>query len=163
MGVTFELRPVEPGDEDFLRRVYASTRADELALVPWDQAQKDAFLRWQFDAQDQWYTQQYAGASRDIVLVAGEAAGRLYVHRTENEILIVDISLLAEHRGRGVGTALLREVLAEGEVTGRRVTVHVERFNRALVLYRRLGFTLVEDQGVHLLLERPPAYVKTAS
>jgi ribosomal protein S18 acetylase RimI-like enzyme len=163
MGTTVELRPVEGGDEEFLRRVYASTRAEELALVPWDQPQKDAFVRWQFDAQNRWYAERYASASRDVILVGGEPAGRLYVHRGEDEILIVDISLLPQHRGRGVGTALLHEVLREADATGRRVTVHVERFNPALKLYERLGFTLLEEQGVYLLLERAPAYVKTAS
>jgi GNAT superfamily N-acetyltransferase len=158
-----ELRPVDAGDEELLRRVYASTRERELAVLPWDDAQKEAFLRWQFDAQTRWYGEQYASAARHVVVVDGEPAGRLYVHRCDDEILIVDIALLPEHRGHGIGTALLRDVLAEGDATGRRVTIHVERFNPALALYRRLGFSLVEDQGVYLLLERSSAHVKTAS
>ena len=157
MNGNVALRPVEADDQDFLREVYASTRADELASVPWDQAQKDAFLRWQFDAQARWYAEQYASASREIVLIDGEPAGRLYVHRIEDEILIIDIALLPHHRGNGAGTSLLRDVLAEADAAGKRVTIHVERFNPALRLYERLGFSLVEDQGVYLFLERPPA------
>jgi ribosomal protein S18 acetylase RimI-like enzyme len=141
--------------------VYASTRTEELAVAPWDDAAKEAFLRMQFSAQDRWYHDQMPDASYQVVLVDGEPAGRLYVERRGDEIRIVDISLLPEHRGKGLGTALLRELLAEADAAGKRITIHVERFNPALRLYERLGFAQIEDKGVYLLLERP--YVKTAS
>ena len=135
--------------------MYASTRAEELAVVPWDDAQKDAFLRAQFDAQDAWWHENYAEASFDVIVVDGEPAGRLYVHRGTSEIRIVDIALLPEHRGDGVGTRLLEDLLAEGDASGKSVTIHVERMNPALRLYERLGFALAEDKGVYLFLERP--------
>jgi ribosomal protein S18 acetylase RimI-like enzyme len=153
-----ELLPVEPGDREFLYRVYASTCTEEHAVVPWDEAQQDAFLRSQFDAQDRWYREHYLRASYDVVLIDSEPAGRLYLHRGDAEIRIVDIAILPEHRGRGVGTRLLRDVLAEA--AGRGVTIHVERMNPALRLCERLGFSIAEDKGVHLLLERQ---VNTAS
>lgn len=157
------LRPADAGDEELLLRVYASTRAEELAVVPWDEAQKEAFLRAQFDAQDRWYREHYTGASFDVVLVDGEPCGRLYVYRGEAEIRIVDIALLPEHRSNGVGSSLLRNLLGEADAAGKRVTIHVERFNTALRLYERLGFAVAEDKGMYLLLERLPAYVNTAS
>jgi ribosomal protein S18 acetylase RimI-like enzyme len=137
--------------------VYASTRAEELALVDWDDAQKEAFLRAQFDAQDAWYREAYADVSFEIILVDGERAGRLYLHRGPSEIRIVDIALVPEHRGDGVGTSLLRDLLAEADESGKSVTIHVERMNPALRFYERLGFGLAEDKGVYLFLERPPA------
>jgi ribosomal protein S18 acetylase RimI-like enzyme len=152
------LRPAGPRDRELLHRVYASTRAEELANVPWDDEAKDGFLRAQFDAQDRWWREHYAGASFDVVLVDGEPAGRLYVYASEDEIRIVDIALLPAFRARGIGSVLLAGILAEG----RRVTIHVERMNPALRLYERLGFVLAEDRGVYLFLERP-AYVNTAS
>ena len=87
----------------------------------------------------------------------GEPAGRLYVNRGRSEIRIVDIALLPEHRGNEIGTALLRDLLAEADAAGKRVTIHVERLNPALGLYDRLGFSVAEDKGVYLFLERPPA------
>jgi ribosomal protein S18 acetylase RimI-like enzyme len=125
--------------------------------VSWDDAQKDTFLRMQFEAQDAWYREHYAGASFDVVVVDGEPAGRLYVHRGETEIRIIDIALVPEHRGSGVGTSLLQDLLAEADAAGKSVTIHVERENPALRFYERLGFTLAEDKGVYLFLERPPA------
>ena len=125
--------------------------------MPWDDSQKAAFLRMQFDAQDAWWHENYAGASFDVILVDGESAGRLYVHRGPSEIRIVDIALLPEHRGSGVGTRLLEELLAEGDAGAKSVTIHVERMNPALRLYERLGFSVAEDKGVYLFLSRAPA------
>jgi ribosomal protein S18 acetylase RimI-like enzyme len=125
--------------------------------VVWDDAQQEAFLRQQFEAQDAWWQENYVGATFDVILVDGEPAGRLYVHRGPSEIRIVDIALLPEHRGNGVGTWLLDDLLAEGDAAAKSVTIHVERMNPALRLYERLGFSLAEDKGVYLFLERRPA------
>ena len=100
---------------------------------------------------------------RDVVLVDGVPAGRLYVDRTADEIRVVDITLLPEHRGAGVGESLLEPILDEGDRDGLPVTIHVERHNPALRLYDRLGFEVVDDLGVYLFLRRPPRQVKTAS
>jgi ribosomal protein S18 acetylase RimI-like enzyme len=137
--------------------VYASTRTEELSVVPWDDAQKDAFLRAQFDAQDAWWRENYADASFDVIVVGGEPAGRFYVHRGPRDIRIVDIALLPEYRGGGVGASLLRDLLAEADESGKTVTIHVERMNPALRLYERIGFSVAEDKGVYLFLERQPA------
>jgi len=154
--VQVSLRPAADGDRAFLLSVYASTRAKELALVAWGEAERDAFVRSQFEAQDAHYRQYYPGAAFDVVLVAGRPAGRLYVDRWEREIRIVDIALLPEYRGRGAGTVLLRRLLEEGADSGKKVSIHVERFNRALGFYARLGFEPVEDRGVYLLMEWAP-------
>jgi ribosomal protein S18 acetylase RimI-like enzyme len=107
----------------------------------------------QFNAQYLYYAENYAHAQFQIVLLDGAPIGRLYVDRRAAEIRIVDIALLPEHCGQGIGSHLLREILAEGQARGVPVTVHVERFNPALHLYERLGFRPVEDKGVYLLME----------
>lgn len=151
------LRPATLDDRDFLVHVYASTRADELAVVPWTDEQRAAFVLSQFNAQDTYWRQQRPAASRSIIEVAGRPAGRLYVDRTAQEIRIVDIALVAEFRGDGIGTELLRGLLAEGDAAGLPVTIHVEQGNRARRLYERLGFTKVADAGAYDLCERRPA------
>ena len=123
--------------------------------MPWSDAEKAAFIEMQFDAQDRWYRLQYPQATFDVVVVDGEPAGRLYVNRGEGEVRIVDIALLPEHRGGGVGTSLLRDLIGEADAAAKSVTIHVERLNPALRLYERLGFALAEDKGVYLFLERP--------
>jgi ribosomal protein S18 acetylase RimI-like enzyme len=153
------LRRVDRGtDAELLFGVYASTRAEELAVVPWTDAQREAFLRMQFDAQDRYWREQYPAAAFDVIVVDGAPAGRLYVDRMADEIRIVDIALLPEHRGKGVGTLLIGHVLDEGSATGRPVTIHVERGNRARGLYERLGFSQIGTTGVYDLLACAPSH-----
>jgi ribosomal protein S18 acetylase RimI-like enzyme len=154
-GIT--LRPITSEDTDFLYQVYASTRADELAIVDWSQEQKDAFLQMQFDAQHRYYQEYYANASFDVILRDSQPIGRLYLDRREDEVRIVDIAILPEHRNAGVGTALLRDIMSEAASMDKVVTIHVEKFNPALRLYRRLGFRQKGDSGVYFLLEWSPA------
>lgn len=147
------LRPIEPADEEFLCRVYASTRTGELAPLAWTEEQKAAFVRMQFAAQHRYYQESYTSSQFDVVLVDGRPAGRLYVARWPEELRVIDIALLPEFRRRGVGTGLLRGLLEEGRTRGVPVRIHVERQNPALALYERLGFRLLEDRGVYLFLE----------
>jgi ribosomal protein S18 acetylase RimI-like enzyme len=148
-----KLRAIRPADDAFLARVYASSRAEELAITGWSEQLKADFCRRQFDAQSAYYAANYPGASFQIIERDGWPVGRLYVARWEKEIRIVDITLLPEFRGTGIGTKLLRELQDEARAAGKSLTIHVERFNRALELYQRLGFQEVEDKGVYLLME----------
>lgn len=152
---TITLRPITDLDLEFLYRLYASTRQEELAVVPWTAEQKEVFLRQQFTAQHRFWQENYAGSSFDLVLRDGLPIGRLYVARWTRELRVVDIAFLPEHRGGGIGTRLLQELFAEADAAGKAVSVHVEAFNPARRLYERLGFAQKEDKGVYLLMERP--------
>ena len=88
---------------------------------------------------------------RDVVPV-----GRLSVARWQDESRIVDISLLPPYRNTGIGTAILRDLLAAAAVTHKSVRVPVEKFNPALRLYARLGFAPIEDKGVSRFMEWAP-------
>jgi ribosomal protein S18 acetylase RimI-like enzyme len=154
---TTTLRPIADADHDFLLRLYGTVRADELAQVDWTDEQKAAFVLQQFTAQHAWWTEHYEGASFDLVLRDGVPIGRLYVARWAEEIRIVDIALMPEWRGRGIGEALIRGVFAEGDSAGKPVSIHVEQYNPARRLYERLGFEYRgEASGVYLLMSRPP-------
>jgi len=121
--------------------------------VDWDAAQKAAFLQMQFAAQHAYYQEQYADAAFDVILVGGQPAGRLYIHRRDDEFRIVDIALLPEFCNRGLGTTLLKNLQSETAAAGKTLRIHVERFNPALRLYERLGFRQIEDRGVYLFME----------
>jgi ribosomal protein S18 acetylase RimI-like enzyme len=154
--VAHRLRPARADDRDFLLRVYASTREEELRLVDWNDDQKAAFVQQQFEAQDSYYREHYDPATFDVIEVDGEPVGRLYVARWEDEIRIIDIALLPEHRGRGIGTSALRALLDEAAASGKRLSIHVEKHNPAQRLYERLGFAEVADRGVYVLMETTP-------
>jgi ribosomal protein S18 acetylase RimI-like enzyme len=127
-----------------------------MAMVPWSSEQKEAFLRMQFDAQAQHYQEHFGDAEYSIVLLGSDPVGRLYLDRRADEIRVVDIALLPGHRGNGIGGELMWSVLAEGTASGKAVRIHVERNNRALSFYRRLGFRVIQDGDVYHLMEWLP-------
>jgi ribosomal protein S18 acetylase RimI-like enzyme len=152
------LRPITDADLPFLLRLYATTREMELAQVDWTDEQKAGFVIQQFTAQHQYWQENYRDTSWDLVEEDGEPIGRLYVARWPDDIRIVDIALMPEHRGRGLGATLIRDLFAEADASGRKVSIHVEVFNPAQRLYQRLGFVECARHGdVYIRMERPPA------
>ncbi|WP_193612958.1 GNAT family N-acetyltransferase [Nocardioides lijunqiniae] len=147
------LRPTTDRDRDFLVRVYGSTRDEELSQVAWAEGQREAFVRMQFDAQDAQYRQHNPSGTFDVIEVGGRPAGRLYVDRRPDDIRIVDISLVPEFRGAGIGELLLVRLQDEAAASGRTVSIHVEIHNRAAQLYTRLGFVAVAEGGVYRRME----------
>lgn len=157
------LRPLANDDLPALFLVYASTREEELAAVPWSLEQKSAFLSQQFWAQHHWWQEHYAAASFQVIAAGSDVVGRLYVLRTADEIRIVDIALLPQWRNRGIGGRLLADILAESDERWVAVTIHVEKNNPARQLYRRLGFEVVADRGVYDFWSRPPGAMPPAA
>ena len=149
-------RVITEADQPFLRQLYASTREEELAVVPWSEEEKQAFLAFQFKAQHSFYQSQFKQADFWIIEQAGVSIGRLYLDRRSDEIRIIDIALMPTYRDRGIGTALLNIILAEGRAKNQPVRIHVEHNNRALNLYRRLGFRQIDEEGVYYLMEWAP-------
>ena len=137
----------------FLAELYASTRQEELAPVPWTVEEKEAFLHQQFEAQLSHYLEHFADAEFWVLTRNGERIGRLYRQLRDDEVRLVDIALLPAARGEGLGEALLRDVCEAAAQRQLPVRIHVEKQNPALRLYQRLGFVQVEDQGVYWLLE----------
>jgi len=164
------LRPAREIDLPFLAQLYASTRREELAPVPWPDATKQVFLTQQFWAQHTHYLQHYSAADWLVILRGDEPIGRLYLARWTREHRIIDIALLPEHRRQRFGSALIHDILNEAAAAGNAVSIHVEKNNPAMALYRRLGFVFVLDKGVYDLMRWAPPHneqisdhVKTAS
>ena len=147
------LRPATAEDETFLLEVYASTRSDEMTQTGWDDAQQQAFLKLQFVAQQQHYRTYYPQGEHSLILLNEKPVGRLYVARSPEEIRILDIALLSRHRSKGVGTRVIKDLMAESRKTGKPVRIYVENFNRALRLFERMGFLQVEEKGFHCLMQ----------
>ncbi len=125
------LRDERPEDEPFLITLYAATRETEMARIPWTDAQKAAFLRWQFALQSAHYRKHYHDADFCIIEAEGRPIGRFYVHRVAREIRLMDIVLLPAWRRRGIGGALVQALLQEAKAAKLPVTLHVEPGNPA--------------------------------
>ena len=164
------LRAYRPDDQAFLFQLYASTRLHEIAGLGWPQAQQEAFLRMQFTAQQRWYDSAYPGSAQQIVERDGQPIGRLLVlweevlkeerekaAREKGSALLVDISLLAEHRGQGIGGRLVNDLIGECSRRGVTLKLQVLKTNPALRLYERLGFTRTGEDQMYIQMERRPA------
>lgn len=150
------LESERPDHKDFLFTVYASTRMQEMALTGWSAAQQEQFLRMQFEAQSGSYRMQFPDAEHWVIRYNELAAGRMIVSRTEEEIVLIDIALLPEHRNKGIGSFLMDRLMEEAWKAGKAVRLHVERFNPALRWYERMGFATVSESEIYLeMIWRP--------
>ena len=150
------LRSAGSADEPFLFELYASTRREEIAPWNWPEPQVAAFLQMQFRAQRLSYDSAYPGAEHSLILEDGRPIGRLLVWRGQPELRLVDISLLPEARGRGIGGQLLAELMEECRAGGRRLTLQVLVTNPARRLYLRMGFRRTGGDPLYDQMEWTP-------
>ena len=156
------LRAATPNDTPFLFSVYTATRAEEFAALGWDRDTLEGFLRMQFDAQNRAYRDAHPDGVVSVVLVDGQPAGRLYVERRADAIHVIDVALLPTYRGRGIGTGLLGELLAEAEANRRPVALSAVRSGRVIGLYERLGFSVTGGDEIYASLEWRPRRTTTS-
>lgn len=150
------LRPAVAGDAEFLESVYVSTREEEMAAWGWPPEQQRAFLKMQFDARNRSYQAAFEHAQHSVLLVAGAPAGTLIVDRVGNEIRLVDIALLPRYRSRGLGTRVISGLIEESSRKGVPLRLSVLHGNRAIRLYQRLGFVVVESDAMYIEMECRP-------
>jgi GNAT superfamily N-acetyltransferase len=156
-----QLRPETADDEPFLRRLFETTRALNLASKDWPELEKSAFCHMQYDAQHRYFRAEYPNALNQIIQRDGKPLGRIYIHHGKAEVLILDISLLPEHCGAGIGSALLRGLQRAAAKAGQKLTIQIERSSRLLNLLQRHGFLPHEICGAGLLLKwDPPAVAR---
>ncbi|HET9164679.1 MAG TPA: GNAT family N-acetyltransferase [Candidatus Angelobacter sp.] len=157
-----QLRPSLPEDRDFIFRLYASTRMEEIRGFGWSAAQQEAFLRMQFNAQQQWYQTTYSTAENQIVEKDHEPIGRMIVQHEAGTWRLLDISLLPEHRGQGIGGELIRNLINESVAAGAVLQLQVVNTNAAQRLYERLGFIKTGQDQIYTQMEfRPQATERT--
>ncbi len=148
MRLSFPL--ITRSDEAFLFALYASTRTNEMALVPWSNEQKTFFLQSQFQAQHQHYLSEYPHGKFQTINSNDQKIGRLYVCDLKNEIQIIDLTLLPEFRGQGIGTQIITDILQTAE---KPVQIYLESFNQSINLFTRLGFQMISEEGIYGLWE----------
>src|SRR6185369_3163336 len=128
----------------------------DVLMLPWSDDQKQMFLEMQFRAQHEDYQRRFGQADFLVIERDLRPVGRLYIDRRPDRIHILDITLLPEERGTGVGSAFLQDLQTEAAGVGKRVSLYVEGTNTAQNLYQRLGFHPVESNGPYVLLEWSP-------
>lgn len=150
-------RPAAEADLPILAETYFSTRREEVAQTGWPLDAQQRFLQHQFDAQHSHYRTHYPAAEWLVIERGGAAIGRLYVDEWESEFRLIDIALLPQARGGGIGGALIEDLIEAATAKGKALSIHVERNNPAMGLYHRLGFVKADEHGVYDLMLRAPA------
>lgn len=133
--LSWELRAVTEADREFLRDLHRATLRDYVDQVwGWDDAQQ----REMFDA-------RWDPAPRRIIRLDGRDVGTLTVETKRDEVFLADIGILPEFQSRGLGSSVIRRVLADADASGLPVRLQVLRPNPARRLYERLGFVVTEE------------------
>jgi GNAT superfamily N-acetyltransferase len=143
-------------DQEFLFRVFASTRGHEMAVKGWSDVDVDNFLRMQYRLRDQHYHLSYPFAAFEIVVVDGSPAGRISRSYTATTIHLIELSLLPEFRSRGIGGWILGDLTQEADRLGLLLTLQVDVANPIGTYYQRLGFVEREVRGFYRCMQRLP-------
>jgi ribosomal protein S18 acetylase RimI-like enzyme len=152
--VTVALRPESPRDEPFIRRLILETVAQELGADAWPEPMRSHLLEIQYAARRQSHSANYPEAASRVILADGSEAGWVVVTVLPHEVRLVEIMILAQQRGKGIGTAVIRGVLADAGAEGKPVRLHVNVTNHAAIrLYERLGFRRTAGNEVQHLME----------
>ncbi len=157
------LQKISSSDFLFLKEVYRSTREKELTLINWTESQKDHFIEFQFNAQHNYYLNQFPEIELYLIKNRAEKTGRLYVQKKAGEIRIVDFTLLPRFQYRGIGSAILTRLTEESDNEDKKLILHVEKQNPAIHLYERFGFKKISEEGIHFYMERHPRKQKAAT
>jgi GNAT superfamily N-acetyltransferase len=128
-----------------------------MAMVPWSDGQKQAFLQMQFTAQKTFYAEQFPSARHDVICCEDEPVGRLYLDRSGDYFHILDITIADQHRNKGIGSVILKEILQGASLANKPTKIYTENFNPSVRLFERLGFRVASVKDFQLLLECPPA------
>lgn len=151
------LRDSDESDNEVLYRVFVDSRNDLVAAAAgWDEAQQQVFLRSQFQIQQDQYRSLYPRARFDVIVADDRVIGNFYVSPGDDELHLVDVNLLPEFRNRGIGRALLQDLVEESEHSNKLLSLHVMRGNPAIHLYEQIGFEVVAEEGVYSRMQRRP-------
>ena len=148
------MRAATPEDEAFLKELYFTTREDDVAMWGLPDEQVKSLVDMQYRAQKMQYDAQYPDARHEIILFDEKPVGRLMSTRNETEVFGIDISVVPEHRSKGIGSVVLRGLMQEAEEQGKPFNFSVVKTNhKAIKLYQRLGVDFVGETVSHYLLQ----------
>jgi GNAT superfamily N-acetyltransferase len=137
-------RPALDADADFARSVHHEAYRDVVVrqFGVWDEA-----------AQDEFFKNDWVSAAYEIILCDGIPCGYMCVEDRSKDIHVREIVISPQFQGKGIGSRLLRWVMDRAKIRQMPVRLGTQHANRAVALYRRLGFREFERTGTHILME----------
>lgn len=137
-------------DDEFLYKLYSSTRVEEISNWGWGVKEQEIFLQMQYHAQRNHYATQYPNPDHQIIYYEDSPIGRIYLSRDKKSITLVDISIIPNYQKQGIGTQLIQKLQDEAAQSTKNIILHVYIHNQAQSLYSRLGFTCKGVNDVYM-------------
>lgn len=161
MNAMLQLRAVDPDDEPFLRELRAQVDVERLGLQHWAPeavplAQQIVDLQYSAHAAHYRQLKNNWDTKDCIILFNGHRAGRFIVTQDGKVVHLADITVHGAFRGMGIGQAVIDATKGECEQSKRVLQLRVDPDNSALQYYLKLGFRVVEQNPVRLLMEWVP-------
>jgi ribosomal protein S18 acetylase RimI-like enzyme len=158
--MTVTLRPALPSDEGFLRDLIVDTVAGELGASAWPEPMRSHLLGVQYTARRHSSRVDFPEATSQVIQANGGDAGWVLVNAMRHETRLIEIMVAPELRGKGIGTAVIRELLANAFQAGKPMRLSVNVTNSgAIQLYERLGFRRIDGNEVQHIMEAHPDQV----
>jgi ribosomal protein S18 acetylase RimI-like enzyme len=155
------LRPERADDEVFRYQLFCDSRQPEFKILLAPDVYEQV-MRHQFHAQTVSYRHEFPQARFDIIEHASRPIGRIVVDRPGNMVHIVDQAIIPELRGGGIGTAIMRSIMADARAKGLPVRLKVASSNDpSMRLYVRLGFVPIHSVPLYIELEWTSASTPT--
>ncbi|MFJ5442970.1 GNAT family N-acetyltransferase [Pectobacterium sp. CHL-2024] len=139
------LRPATPEDEQFLFELRRATMDEHLhraGVIADDSAH--------------WQRIKYHYNDAYILLMGSERIGLFKRYKGANEWTIIQIQILPAYQGQGIAAWLLNTFLQQADEANVPVTLSVLNGNRAITLYQRVGFKIVDNDDIALKMKRRP-------
>ena len=144
------LRIADFADEAFLQDLFFDVRHAEFAIAGLPSEQLKLLLAMQYAAQKQSYKWTFPTAKEAIIVFDGKKIGRLLITRDGQKIHLIDIAILSETRGKGIGSFVLNKLKSEASA----ISLRVFKTNfGAKKFYERHGFTIARDDGKYIEME----------
>ena len=138
-------RPAREKDVDFLYALHVATMKEYV----------DKVWGWDDGVQESLFRKNYVAAHIQILTLDGKDIGMLSVEETGNDVFLGVIEIHPEYQRKGIGTALINKIIAEGAQNMKPVRLRVLKVNLAKGLYQRLGFSTIEETSTHYIMLRP--------
>lgn len=157
MQITLQPEALTPEADSLAYRLFAVDKLAEFAAIGVPQLQAEELVQMQWRGRTLTYANQYPGAEDwTISLEDGTPVGRYLLQKTSQSVRMVDFAILPEWRGRGIGTQVLQRLIQNTATNGSIFSLRVEKNNRALYLYKRLGLNIISSDEISFEMEWKP-------
>lgn len=158
MNPPIHLRAATPGDREFLFEVFAAAGpALELQSLP-DTPLRAQLIQMQFDGWRTGYSAQFGAEGLKVLEQASEPLGYIWLSEEPGASRIVDLAFTPAARGKGIGSELVRSLVADAHREGKPVRASVAKSNHGSLRFNlRLGAVITGESATHWAIEWPLA------